>query len=276
MNRQANGTHWTREQLLLVMNLYCRIPFGRQHSRAPEVVELAARLGRTPGSVAMKLNNFTSLDPEEALRGVKGLPSASNLDKQVWAEFQNNWEEMAAESESLWQSVVAKGLPLEEHGKVEPTERKERSHKPKIIVLPQDVHQGPTEGERTVKVRYAQDFFRRAVLAAYNIRCCISGNPVPELLIASHILPWSEYPGQRTNPRNGLCLSRLHDAAFDNHLLTLDQDYRVVLSKSLREYLPNESLQANFLAYEGKRISLPEKFLPDAAYLTIHRENLCE
>jgi putative restriction endonuclease len=92
---------WDRTELLLAMNLYCRIPFGRQHSQAPEIIDLAQVLGRTPGSVAMKLNNITSLDPEEKARGIKGLLGASNLDRQVWNEFHTNWEEMVAESELL-------------------------------------------------------------------------------------------------------------------------------------------------------------------------------
>ena len=96
---------WDREETMLVMNLYCRIPFGRQHSRAPEVIELAKVIGRTPGAVAMKLNNITSIDPDENNRGVKGLSGSSKLDKLIWDEFHNNWEEMATESEILWQDL---------------------------------------------------------------------------------------------------------------------------------------------------------------------------
>lgn len=88
------------------MNLYCRIPFGRQHSHAPEVIKLAEALGRTPGSVAMKLNNFTSLDPEEKARGIKGLSGASKLDQQILDQFHADWEEMAAESELIWKQLV--------------------------------------------------------------------------------------------------------------------------------------------------------------------------
>ena len=72
-----------------MLHLYARIPFGQQHARNPLVIELAGVLGRTPSSVAMKLNNFTSLDPHEAARGVKGLEGASALDAEVWAEFEN-------------------------------------------------------------------------------------------------------------------------------------------------------------------------------------------
>jgi hypothetical protein len=61
--------HWTRDQLLAALNLYHRTPFGRQHKTYPPIVELAALMGRTPSAVAMKLNNFTSLDDAERARG---------------------------------------------------------------------------------------------------------------------------------------------------------------------------------------------------------------
>lgn len=54
---------WTREQRLIAFALYCRTPFGKMHSRNPEIIKLAQLLGRTPGSLAMKLVNFASLDP---------------------------------------------------------------------------------------------------------------------------------------------------------------------------------------------------------------------
>jgi putative restriction endonuclease len=39
---------WTREELIIAFNLYCKIPFGKIHNRNPEIIELAKILGRTP------------------------------------------------------------------------------------------------------------------------------------------------------------------------------------------------------------------------------------
>jgi predicted restriction endonuclease len=134
---------------------------------------------------------------------------------------------------------------------------------------------GPMEGKATVRVRRGQQFFRQAILRAYGVRCCITGIPVPRLLVASHIKPWRDFPGERLNPRNGLCLSSLHDAAFDAGLITLDEKLRVVLSKGLQEYLPQPVLEQNFVAYEGKAIRLPEKLTePDPEFLSYHRERV--
>jgi putative restriction endonuclease len=255
---------WSREETILAMNLYCRIPFGRQHSRAPEVIELANAIGRTPGSIAMKLNNITSIDPEEQTRGVKGLSSSSKLDKIIWDEFHNNWEAMAAESEYLWREIVTQRQPLNEIS----------ANTNVNVELEKLEATRPTEASRTVKARLAQSFFRQTVLSAYLGRCCISGIPIPELLIASHIMPWSDFPNQRINPCNGLCLSRLHDAAFDKGLIAFDEKYRLTVSKRLKDYLPEESLSINFSAHEGKKLQLPEKFHPDKSFLEYHRKHI--
>jgi len=265
---------WNRDELILVMNLYCCIPFGRQHSRAPEVIDLAHALGRTPGSVAMKLNNFSSLDPEETSRGIHGLKGVSKLDRQVWEEFNADWEKMAVESEELWQKTVVVHNLENTPTKSLIRSNKLRSKHRNEIIHPQSEHIGPTDEERLVHVRLAQDFFRRTVLAAYGIRCCITKNPVPQFLIACHILPWSKFPEHRINPRNGLCLSRLHDAAFDQGFITFDEQYRLIISHDLKEFLPNDTINQNFITYEGHKINLPDKFNPSSEFLRYHRENV--
>ncbi|MBF0346294.1 MAG: HNH endonuclease [Magnetococcales bacterium] len=244
------------------MNLYCRIPFGRQHQRSPEVIQLAFVLGRTPSSVAMKLNNFTSLDPKEKSRGVRGLSGASRLDLSVWNEFHDNWENMAEESESLWEEKVdgqTKTHAIPDNFSI---------GKGSALIQPD----GPTERRREVSVRLSQKFFRRTVLIDYSIRCCVSGITIPELLIASHILPWADFPEHRINPSNGLCLSRIHDAAFDQGLIAFDDNMCVLLSKRFMEFLPNEAIDVNFSVYEGKPLLLPEKFHPSREFLAKHRE----
>jgi len=251
---KAKGKRWQRDELLLVMILYCRIPFGRQRSGAVEVIELAEALERTPGSVAMKLNNLTSLDPQERTRGVKGLDGASRLDRLVWNEFQQDWERLVLESERL---------------------RAQVSQKRDFLAIGADADplaEGETEVDGTARVRLAQGFFRRMVLTAYRDRCCVSGNPLPEQLVASHILPWASHPQHRVNPRNGLCLSHLYDAAFDRGLITFDEDCRLVVSKRIRDHLSNVAIHDNFARYQGKPFNPPEKFYPDRVFLAGHRD----
>ncbi len=83
----ATGKRWKREELISTLMLYRRLTFGQLHSRNPEIIKLAGKLGRTPGSVAMKLCNFASLDPALQKRGIKGLRQASKRDGEIWSEF---------------------------------------------------------------------------------------------------------------------------------------------------------------------------------------------
>ena len=244
---------WTREELLLTLNLYFRISFGRQHGRASEVIALARAIERTASAVAMKLNNFTSIDPEEKARGVAGLAGASQADRRIWSEFQDRQEELAAESEQLWLARVDRRPP-------------EASHAADAADF-----QGATEGSRSVTVRLAQGFFRKAVRAAYGLRCCVSGIAVPGLLIASHIVPWSEDEANRARPTNGLLLSSLHDAAFDKHLITFDEKLRLVVGKQLRDHFTNSVVRESFARFEGRPLRLPERHAPALQLMARHR-----
>ena len=85
------------------------------------------------------------------------------------------------------------------------------------------------ERESIVKVRVNQYFFRKTILAAYNNTCCITGINKPELLIASHIIPWSENEELSVNPLNGLCLNAIHDKAFDCGLIAIRTDLMIIL-----------------------------------------------
>ena len=79
----AAGNRWTRDQLLIVLNLYHKLRFGQFDQRQAVIIDLANRIGRTPSAVAMKLSNLASLDPALQLRGIEGLKGASNLDRAV-------------------------------------------------------------------------------------------------------------------------------------------------------------------------------------------------
>ena len=241
---KAPTVPWTREHLLVALNLYCKLLFGSFDRNNAVVKEVAAKLGRTPSSLAMKLCNFASLDPVQRARGIKGLAGASKQDRQMWNEFQGNFSALGEESEQLVHNLFTQ----DEEREVDFLQR-DKVH----LVRPR----GPTEAQATVKVRRGQQFFRQAVLNAYDVRCCISGINVPRLLVASHIKPWGKFPNERLSPRNGLCLSALHDAAFDAGLITLDDKLNVILSKQLRCFFPQPSLEQNFVPFEGKSIRLP-------------------
>lgn len=127
---------------------------------------------------------------------------------------------------------------------------------------------------RSVKTRLNQGFFRKMILCEYRNQCAITGLNIPEVLRASHIIPWAEDEENRLNPCNGLCLSATYDAAFDRHLISFDDDYRMVLSSELKEYYTNQAFQDYFKSKEGEKIVLPKKFHPDKKLMQKHRELL--
>jgi hypothetical protein len=259
---KARSVKWTREHFLIALNLYCKLPFGKLHRGNPIIMETAVKMGRSPSSLAMKLANFASLDPVQQARGIRGLPGATKQDEAMWFEFQSNLSVLGEESEQLLHDLYTR----------DETKEVDFLGRDKVRLIEPS---GPTEMRSNVTIRRGQQFFRQSVLIAYNVRCCICGINVPDLLIASHIKPWATFPDERLNLRNGLCLSTLHDAAFDGGLITLDEDLTVVLSRRLRNYFPQPALEQNFVPFEGKPIRLPQKLAePDTGFLRHHREEV--
>ena len=247
---------WTKEQLKLAFHLYCQLPFGKLDMRTPEVIKLAGLIGRTPAAVAMKLSNFASLDPAITGTGRKGLAGASNLDREIWDEFHADWGALAVESEMLRRKLDADAQPLDDSD--EPLVSEDFTGEARKIVAEQ---------------RIKQSFFRRAVLSSYRGRCCMSGLSESRLLIASHIVPWSKDKANRLNPSNGLCLSAIHDRAFDKGLITLTDNMKIVVSTELKRN-PDAFVVEVLLPLNGRTIELPERFAPQPEFIAWHRNEL--
>lgn len=259
----AAGNRWTRDELLIVLNLYHKIPFGQISSRQPVIVDLAKRIGRTPSSVSMKLGNLASFDPALKLRGVGGLPGASNFDRTMWDEFHENPAELVPLSQERFDALFVET-------EMETTEVIPGTGIRKIPRAPS----GETEITRPTKQRRGQDYFREIILNNYGNRCAITGLPIRELLIASHILPWRSHETERLNVRNGIALNRLHDAAFDQGFIGFDDDHRLLLSPRLSKLLSGNAVKASFEAYEKKPLQLPDDAIPpDPAFLARHRKS---
>lgn len=249
-------TRWTKEQLKLAFHLYCQLPFGRLHSRNPEIIQLAKLIDRTADALAMKLVNFASLDPAITSTGRKGLKGASNLDREIWEEFHADWEKLAVESELLRRGLDACAPMVDEADEQ---------------LVPEDFT-GETRKVVTEQ-RIKQNFFRRAVLSSYRGRCCMSGLSEPRLLVASHIVPWSKDKANRLNPSNGLCLSAIHDRAFDKGLIALTDDFKIIVSDELlRKDEP--FVREILMPLNGHAIEPPERFAPQVEFIAWHRNEL--
>ena len=249
----SQNRKWTKDEAVLALALYCKIPFGKINKNHPQVIELAKLLGRTPASVSMKMGNFGRFDEELAKKGISGLSHGSALDKTVWDEYHLNMQAL---------SETVAGIPYMQELMNDDSD---------IGALPSG-----TTRTTTTQARVNQGFFRNAVISAYNRKCCVTGLNVPSLLIASHIKPWKDSDPQteRTNPCNGLSLNSLHHDAFDNGVFTIDTDYRILVSKAAKERYSSEVFFDFFEKYEGKQITLPERFLPSKEMIEYHNSKL--
>ncbi len=266
---KAQSVPWTREHFLIALNLYCKLPFGKLHRGNPLIIDVASKMGRTASSLAMKLCNFASLDPVQQARGVKGLGGATAQDRRMWREFCSHFGTLGAESEQMLHDLFTH----DDESEVDFLSReKVRLERPRDIAVPN----GPTNVLALRRERRGQQFFRQTILNAYGVSCCITGINVPRLLVASHIKPWRSAPdNERLDPRNGLCLSSMHDAAFDAGLITLDEKLAVVLSKRLKRFFPHAALEQYFVPFSGMAIRLPEKVAePAPEFLSHHREKV--
>ena len=205
----------------------------------------------------MKLSNLASIDPVFRKSGRKGLEGAGVFDRAMWDEHHAHLNELAPEGEALQAELMTGDAeaPIE----VQPDG--------KVLLVPE----GSTEGTASVKVRRGQRYFRQAVLNAYKGHCAITGLGIRELLVASHIIPWSKAEEHRLNPQNGIALNALHDKAFDRGLITFDTDLRLVLALSLRDHFAHATVAQSFKTYEGQPLTFPaEAAGPKAEYLEYH------
>lgn len=252
--RPANdGQPWNREELILAFELYCRIPFQRTKATDSRVKELARLLHRTPASVARKLGNFGAFDPQLAARNISGLTHGSKLDKAIWDEFHADWNGLIVRAHDLR------------------SEREPNQREPRPLIAPT----GPSERFGTVKQRLHQAFFRDAVISSYSNRCCVTGLPLVECLVAGHIVPWSVDEHRRADPTNGVCMSATFDRLFDCGLITIEDDLALCVSKRVRG-LKDQAVAELVAARHGQKIIPPARFYPDPACLRWHRDNRFE
>lgn len=244
--------NWSRDESILALALYCKTPFSKISSRNDQIIELAQRINRTPSAVSMKMCNFARFDTELMSKGISGLTNGSQLDGEIWNEFHQNMEKLYLEAERI-------------------------SGSRELTFLENDIEIPVGEDVESIsKTRRGQAFFQSTVLSAYNNTCCITGLQIPKLLQASHIKSWkdSNPTTERTNPVNGLCLNVLHHKAFDNGLLTIDIDYRIMVSKHAKENYTSQVFDDFFVKYEGKTIILPVRFLPSKEMIEYHNSKL--
>jgi len=254
---QTGQRLWTREELILALNLYLKLPFGKLDTRTPEIIHLAKIIGRNANAVSMRLNNFASVDPYHQNRGIKGLVGGKKQVQPIWDEFINNKEELIFESERI--------LANREHSSIE---------EKYADTLRGTEHLKGEYKVREVKTRVNQDVFRNIVLANYEFKCALTGIDVTGLLKASHIVPWSKNEKERLNPENGICFSALYDCAFDRGYIGVNKKFEIILSSELKKKAKEDYYSKYFSELEGVPITKPKKYLPKREFLEYHLDTI--
>jgi len=249
----AKNEPWTREQLIMALNVYCKIPFKDVKEWHPIIQKYAPLIGRTPVALKMKVGNFGRFDPVLKAKGIVGLSNGNKADEVIWNEFWGNAEKLAYESERLFAERA--GKTISEYAAIDTS----------------NIPQGK-EREAVVRLRVNQNFFHEAVLTAYLNKCCITGISNTALLEACHISSWVDDLNNRTNPRNGLCMNPLFHRAYDKYLLAVTPDCTIIVSDQMLSATKNETFLSYLQSLQGKTIIMPEKFSPDKELLSQHYE----
>ena len=123
---------------------------------------------------------------------------------------------------------------------------------------------------------YAREaVFRREIVRLYDDTCCITGVRVSapyafSMVDACHIVPF--YKTFNNHPTNGIALCPNLHRAFDKGAISIDDDYRVIISST---FVENENSVYSLKSLVGKEIKLPkdEQFLPDLEAFSWHRSS---
>jgi putative restriction endonuclease len=248
---------WTHQQVLAAFYLYLQIKPSEMLPISPDVSTLALSLKKPARNVAAKLRAFAQLDPVIAQEKSRAIDNISPMDVAVWNEFQNNWTDTAIKAGEAFETVV---VNYDSAASIGLASAADAAY----------LYQAGETREAIVQVRKNQHIFRKAILNSYGSACCITGINNEKLLVASHIVPWAQDVQNRLNPLNGLCLSALHDRAYDQGLITVLPDYTVRVGPALHKEAGNSFLSDALLRFHGQGITLPGRFHPSPEFLKWH------
>ncbi len=238
--------------MVLALSLYFQLPFGRLNRTTPEVMELAALIGRSNNAVAMRLCNYAACDPYILNSGRTGLPGGAEKCQPYWDEYCNDHERLFYEAQIIKANYMKQSI------------------EDSLQLNEKELH--GIDHVALVKQRVNQHVFRTMILNNYENRCAVTGITIPELLVASHIIPWAENETERLNPENGICLSALYDKAFDKGFISIDEHNRIILADKLKKYENRDFYAAHFAKVEHQEILLPQEHLPNPLFLEWHRD----
>ncbi len=253
------GRVWEEDEVLLALALYLQTPYTKITSKNPRIIELAGMLGRSAGSVSLKLANLAALDPKVAAQGRKGFANYGKTDESVWSEYVPDGTEGVRRLMEKVQSASERlGVSVEFFY---PDIADERAATVSV--------NKKTETEVIRRERLGQSVFRHLVMAAYNDQCAISGiggENAKSLVEAAHILDWASSEESRLDPRNGIALNVLLHRAFDLNYIGIDADLCVHVAPTFKGGKDTPT-RTYLLQFDGMIISSPVRFEASREYL---------
>jgi putative restriction endonuclease len=127
---------------------------------------------------------------------------------------------------------------------------------------------------REVRQRLHQASFRERVLDAYGGRCALTGLPERRLIDAAHIIPDGDQALGQPDIRNGICMSKVHHAAYDSGLIGIDPEFRIHVAERLLDLHDGPMFEFGVKALNGKQLRVPldEWAQPDRDRLALRFE----
>ena len=250
----AQRNLWSDDEMIIVLDLYFKLPFGRLNKNTPEVKALAKLIDRTDNSVALRLVNYAACDPYILSSGRHGMASGRDRCMPYWNQYANDKEGLFLKAEEIRAKLSKTSIE-------------------KLLDINPEDFVGK-ERAAVIKQRVNQSSFRAMILGNYENKCAVTGIDIPELLIASHIVPWSIDETNRLNPSNGICLSPLYDKMFDKGLIGISEDYSIQLSYELKQRAGKDFYNNHIGFIADRKLRLPIEHLPDPAFLEYHYNNI--
>ncbi len=112
--------------------------------------------------------------------------------------------------------------------------RKKRTIKSTEKILQQIQDLSSTEKKGITKQRVGQGLFKDLLMNKYNGKCALCGIKTEQMLIGSHIKSWKDSSAkEKLDENNGILLCAHHDALFDKHLISFEDNGNLIVSTTL-------------------------------------------
>ena len=244
---------WTKEEFILTLDLYFRMPFGQIDKRNPDIIKMAELINRTPSSVAMRLCNYANCDPELKARGVKGLAGGYSQCIPYWNQYANKRGDLATAAMKCRKRLIESAFPEND-----------------------EAYNHMSEWDSLVNELYDYKF-QSVVKKNYHDRCAVSGLMASQFLVACHIVPSMDTEESTIDASNGILMTLIYARAFTEGLIGFDANYKIHLSSELKSHQFDKGYYSLFKKYDGAELGIKDVIIkPNPEYLEWHMDTIFE